>query len=184
MKNSILVEELLMALRDVVEYKTLAKGETLLAIGDVCDYVGRVEEGIMRMFYVDEASRDISFSFYLPNDIFTNYEGLLTQQVSNMEIQAMTTVRVALIPKKELFALYESSMYWQRVGRLMSDAIFLHAKERIDFLLFLTPEQRYRYLMREQPQIIQLIPQKDIASFLGILPQSLSRIKKRLALIN
>lgn len=184
MKNNNWIEELIEALSDVVEYRTLAKGETLLGIGDVCNYVGRVDQGIMRMYYSNETGQDISFSFYLPGDVFTQYEGLLTEQVSTMEIQAMSTARVTLLPKKELFELCESSFYWQKIGRLMSDAMFLSAKERIDFLLFLTPEQRYRYLMREQPQIIQLLSQKDIASYLGIQPQSLSSMKKRLALIN
>lgn len=181
MKSSVWVEELVEALHDVVEYKTLGKGETLLAIDDVCDYVGRVEEGVMRMFYLDATGRDISFSFFLEQDIFTNYEGLLTGQASKMEIQALTEVQLILIRKKALFALYESSFYWQKIGRLMSDAIFLHAKERIDFLLFLTPEQRYLHMMQQQPQLAQLVPQKYIASYLGIQPQSLSRIKKRLA---
>ncbi|WP_158963144.1 Crp/Fnr family transcriptional regulator [Myroides fluvii] len=181
MKNTVWVDELVTTLASVVEHRLVKKGEALLRIGEVCDYVGRVEIGAMRMFYIDAAGSDRSFSFFLAQDIFTNYEGLLTAEASKMEIQALVDTQVVLIRKKDLFHLYESSFYWQRMGRLMSDAIFLSAKERIDFLLFHTPEQRYKQLLANQPRILQEVPQKYIASYIGIQPQSLSRIRKRLS---
>ncbi|WP_413512963.1 Crp/Fnr family transcriptional regulator [Myroides odoratus] len=180
MKNKVWVDEIVEALADIVTYKDIKKGETLLKIGEVCDYVGRVEVGSLRMFYLDAEGKDTSFSFFLKKDIFTHYEGLLTGTASLMEIVALVDTRVLLIHKKELFDLYESSFYWQKIGRLMSDAIFLNAKERIDFLLFYTPEQRYIYLQTHQSSILEEVAQKHIASYIGIQPQSLSRIKKRL----
>ena len=180
MKNTVWVDEILEALKDVVLERTFKKGESLLRIGEVCEYVGRVEEGALRMFYLDAEGKDISFSFSLAQDIFTHYEGLLSGQASAMEIEALVDSRVLLIRKKELFELYESSFYWQKIGRLMSDAIFLSAKERIDFLLFYTIEQRYNYLQMNQPEILNVVAQKHIASYIGIQPQSLSRLKKRI----
>lgn len=180
MKNISWVDEIIAALADVVLYKTLNKGESLLRMGEICDYVGRVEEGVLRMFYIDSTGKDSSFSFFISHDIFTHYEGLLTGKASTMEIEALVDTRVLLIRKRDLFNLYESSFYWQKIGRLMSDAIFLEAKERIDFLLFQNPEQRYKQMLIQQPLVVEQVKQKYIASYIGIQPQSLSRIKKRL----
>ncbi|MDR2221437.1 MAG: Crp/Fnr family transcriptional regulator [Flavobacteriaceae bacterium] len=171
---------LLEVLADKVEHRELKKGDVLLDLGEVCDYVGFLKEGSMRMYYINEEGQDISFFFYLSGDVFTNYEGVVSYTPSNMVLECLTPCQVTLIKRDDLLALYNSSMEWQKVGRLMSDAIFLNAKKRIDFLLFLNPEQRYLDLLHHHPQILNSIPQKYIATYIGVKPQSLSRIRKRL----
>ena len=72
--------------------------------------------------------------------------------------------------------------YWQEFGRQMAEHIYLSAKKRVEDLLFLTAENRYLQLLKQHPEIFQHVPQKYIASYLGIQPQSLSRMRKRIAL--
>lgn len=110
----------------------------------------------------------------------TNYESVLTETPSQMIIEATEASEITLLHKNDVFKLYQSSAKWQEAGRLISDQIFLKAKQRIDTLLFLSPEERYIDLLNNQPEILQQIPQKHIATYLGIQPQSLSRIRKRM----
>lgn len=180
MKLNQWVEAILIALKDHVIHKEVPKGTVLLELGAICDYVGLLVNGSMRMYYINSEGQDISFAFYLSGDIFTNYEGVLKGTPSNMIIECLTPCTIKLVKRTDLFALYSSSAHWQEVGRHMADAIFINAKKRIDFLLFLTPEQRYVELLQSQNNVIQHIPQKYIASYIGVKPQSLSRIRKRL----
>ena len=159
---------------------TLAKQEFLLQPGAVCQHLGFVVAGTLRTFYVNSAGRDISFLFHWTGQLFTNYESVLTRQPSTLAIQALEPTTVQLIHRDDLFALYETSMYWQRFGRIMADQIFLTARQRIDDLLVLNPEERYLALLSQHPTVFQKIPQKYIATYLGITPQSLSRIRKRI----
>ncbi|MDR0228507.1 MAG: Crp/Fnr family transcriptional regulator [Flavobacteriaceae bacterium] len=171
---------MLETLADKVEHRDLKKGELLLELGEVCDYVGFLKEGSMRMYYINEEGQDISFFFYLAGDVFTNYEGVISHTPSNMILECLSPCQVSLIRRDDLLALYDSSMQWQKIGKQMADSIFLNAKKRIDFLLFLTPEQRYLELVQHQPELLNAIPQKYIASYIGVKPQSLSRIRKRI----
>ncbi|MCC9044213.1 Crp/Fnr family transcriptional regulator [Myroides sp. M-43] len=181
MQSNEFVSRLLQDLEPKVLYRVMKKGEEILSLGEVCDYVGLVRTGSLRMYYIDAEGRDVSFSFYLSDDVFTNYEGLLTNTPSQLIIVAVEETEVELIRKVDLFEYYERSLEGQRLGRLMADQIFLEAKKRIDFLLFLTPEQRYLQLVNTSPKVFDYIPQKHIASYIGVKPQSLSRIRKRLS---
>lgn len=180
MKSNSYVQQLLEDLKERVVAKSLTKGEEILSIGQTCDYVGIVRSGSLRMYYIDSEGNDVSFGFYLAGDIFTNYEGVLTDVPSQMIITAMDDATVELIRKEDLLSYYDSSLEHQKLGRSMAELIFLQAKKRIDFLLFLTPEQRYLQLAETSPEVFDCIPQKHIASYIGVKPQSLSRIRKRL----
>jgi len=180
MKSNNYVQQLLEDLKERVVVKSLTKGEEILSIGQVCDYVGIVRNGSLRMYYIDSEGNDVSFGFYLAGDIFTNYEGVLTDVPSQMIIVAMDDATVELIRKEDLLSYYDSSLEHQKLGRRMAELIFIQAKKRIDFLLFLTPEQRYLQLIETSPEVFDCIPQKYIASYIGVKPQSLSRIRKRL----
>lgn len=180
MKSNKWVDSILKEVGENVVEREVRRGEKLLDVGEVCDYVGLLEQGSMRMFYINEQGQDISFSFYLAGDVFTNYEGVVNGSPSNMIIECLSACKVKLIHRAHLFALYNSSIYWQEVGRHMADAIFVEAKRRIDFLLFHTPEKRYVELIAHQPNVLKSIPQKYIASYIGVKPQSLSRIRKRI----
>ncbi|MFD0699769.1 Crp/Fnr family transcriptional regulator [Myroides pelagicus] len=180
MESNIYVEQLLRDLSDKVVQRLVAKGEEILSLGEICDFVGIVRRGSLRMYYIDGEGNDVSFAFYLEGNIFTHYEGVLTNMPSQMIIVAMEDTEVELLPRPDLFSFYEESIENQALGRSMADLIFLEAKRRIDFLLFLSPEQRYLQLLSDTPQIFDLVAHKYIASYIGVKPQSLSRIRARL----
>ncbi len=175
-----IIRDMLLILEPHVKRVSLKRGEKLLDIGQICEYMGVVTKGNLRMYYIDKKGNDISFLFFLTTHLVTNYESVLTETPSQMIIEATEASEITLLHKNDVFKLYQSSAKWQEAGRLISDQIFLKAKQRIDTLLFLSPEERYIDLLNNQPEILQQIPQKHIATYLGIQPQSLSRIRKRM----
>lgn len=96
-----------------------------------------------------------------------------------MNIKALKDSEIMLLHKDDLQKLYQKEAYWQEFGRKMTEVIYLSAQKRIEELLYYVPERRYYNLLSETPQVFQLIPLKHIASYLGIKPQSLSRIRNR-----
>ena len=134
----------------------------------------------MRSYYINENGDDISFIFHFDNQFFADYESILCNSVSYLNIQAMEDSELLLLDKNDLQNLYEKEMYWQKFGRLMTEKIYLDTKKRLENLLYYSPEKRYTNLLEENPLVFEKIPQKYIAGYLGITPQSLSRIRKRI----
>ncbi|WP_166778538.1 Crp/Fnr family transcriptional regulator [Flavobacterium psychrophilum] len=164
-----------------LEEKTIKKNDFFLIKNEICNYLGVVESGSLRTYYIDNLGNEVSFLFFLDNDCFTDYESIITDSPSNFYIQALEDSKIHLIHKKDLFMLYKSEIFWENFGRRMVERIFLTTKKRMEELLFLTPVNRYLQLLKVNPLILQKVPQKFIASYLGIKPQSLSRIRKRIS---
>jgi hypothetical protein len=87
---------------------------------------------------------------------------------------------VLYIHKSNLDKLIEKDPFWLGFAKYISDRAFLSAKQRLDELFFFNPEERYLNLIKKSPEVVQKIPQKYIASYLGITTPSLSRIKRRI----
>lgn len=159
---------------------TLEKSDFFLQQEEKCQYIGFVKDGTMRSFYNNENGNDISFIFHFKNQFFTDYESILCDKKSNLNIQAIHKSELLLLHKDDLQKLYNKEAYWQEFGRKMTEKLYLDSKKRIEDLLYYTPEKRYTNLLKENPLVFQEIHQKHIASYLGITPQSLSRIRKRI----
>ncbi len=86
-----------------------------------------------------------------------------------------------LLNHKGLNSLYNDSFYWNKFGRIISEQIFINSKRRTEQLLFLSPKERYLLLLKEYPDFFQKYSLKHIASYLGITPQSLSRIRNQIS---
>ncbi|BAP32154.1 Crp/Fnr family transcriptional regulator [Chryseobacterium sp. StRB126] len=168
------------------EFYSLLKDTQLLKLdfflkqGDKCRYLGFIKKGTIRCFYINDQGREINFGFYFENEFFTDYESILCDTVSNMNIQALENCEILLLSKEHLQMLYQKEAYWQKFGRVMSEKIYLDAKKRIDDLICFSPENRYLNLLKKQPLLFQKIAQKHIASYLGVTEQSLSRIRSRI----
>ena len=97
-----------------------------------------------------------------------------------MNLQAMEYTTVFLIRKENLFKLYSECNKYETFGRLMAEGVAQRATEIAMSLSSEKPEQRFRNLIKSQPNLFQRVPQKYIANFLGISPESLSRIRNRI----
>lgn len=165
----------------LLKHTQLVKSDFFVKQGEKCKYLGFIKRGTIRSFYINDQGKEINFGFYFKNEFFTDYESILCDSISNMNIQAIENCEILLLHKDDLQKLYDKEAYWQKFGRIMSEKIYLDAKKRIDDLLCNSPENRYLNLLKKEPVLIQKIAQKHIASYLGVTEQSLSRIRSRIS---
>lgn len=160
--------------------KILKKGDYLLKVGEICNHVSFINQGGFRAFIeVNGEERTHGFSF--ENEYVTDYESFLTRQPSVGYIQALEDAEVIELNYNDMQYCYDNITAWQKFGRLIVEYIFIGVSKRSMDLLFKTPEQLYLDLLKDGRKLIDRVPQHQIASYLGIQPESLSRLRKRLA---
>lgn len=155
------------------------KGQHLLEIGHVCDHVCFLGTGLVRAYRIHDGE-DLTEQFFFEGNYATEYESFLTRTPSTVGLQAMEPCTLVRFNYADLQGTYASSPMAERMGRLIAEHIFTGSSRRTRSLLFDTPEQRYLALIKERPKVMARVPQKYIASYLGLKPESLSRIRSRL----
>jgi len=152
----------------------------LLKEGQTEGYLSFIESGMVR-FYIPKDASDLTFSFAFDNSFVSGYDSFLTQQSSTYNIEALTKTTLWRLTYDDLQSIYANTAIGNTIGRQASEDLFLKKSKRELSLLNETAEQRYLSLFREQPRLIKLIPLKYIASYIGITPQALSRIRRRIS---
>ncbi|WP_247232956.1 Crp/Fnr family transcriptional regulator [Telluribacter sp. SYSU D00476] len=154
----------------------LKKKEYLIRAGTTCSFIGWVEEGTLRSFIQKEGD-EMNLDFYLEGSFVSAYTSFLTQTPTHGSIQALSDTTVYLISYADYHRLLKSSDSWHRLGKSISDQLFIRKCRREASLLMDSAPERYQSLLQTYPNIEQLVAQYHIASYLGIKPESLSRIK-------
>ncbi|MBL7706561.1 MAG: Crp/Fnr family transcriptional regulator [Taibaiella sp.] len=158
----------------------LSKNELLLVAGQTENYLSFIEHGITR-YYIEKEEQERTFAFSFKHSFVSAYNSFLTRTPSGYNIQALTKTKLWRIRHSDLQTVYRETSVGNTIGRHAGEALFLKKSERELALLNETAEQRYLNLFTEQPQLIKEIPLKYIASYIGITPQALSRIRKRIS---
>lgn len=162
-----------------ITYQALRKNEMLLRAGQVCQNAFFINEGCLRYFYTVDGEEKTG-QFFFENDWYTDFDSFISGNPSEENIQALEPCKLLILSRRDLIALFDSVPTLERFGRLVAEQAFLGIKSRNASFLNQSPEQRYLRLLKNRPKIVSRIPQHYIASFLGIKPESLSRIRKRL----
>jgi CRP-like cAMP-binding protein len=168
-----------MALLQSLDYKQFKKNEIILQQGSICNSVMFINKGCIRYFYLKDGE-EITGQFFSENNWFTDYDSYLTNKPSEIIIQALEDCTIVFIQKTKLEQLYEKHVVFERLGRLLAENAFIGLRSRYKSSMLLSPEDRYKAFLKNRPEIAQRVAQHYIASFLGIKPQSLSRIRKRI----
>lgn len=164
---------------DILEVKTLNKKDYLLKQGDVCNKITYINSGCLRAFYnVDGIENTIQFFF--DDSWYTDYASFLTGNPSVENMQALEPTEVVQFKKTDLYKYYDLYPVFERVGREMAENAFLSISKLNQMLTNEEPEERYLNLLKQRPEVVEKIPQHYIASYLGVKPESLSRIRKRI----
>jgi CRP-like cAMP-binding protein len=161
------------------EIKKLSKGDYFVKQGQICNYTGFLNKGILRVYYIENGREFTSyFNFGTRNQFVSSFTSFLTRQPSKESIHVLEDAEIAIISYEKLQLLYSESFEIQKLGRLMAEYNYILAMERIYSLQYQSAAERYNNLLKIYPQLINHIPHHYIASYLGITPESLSRIRK------
>ena len=165
-----------------LKVRTFKKKTTILGVGETENYISFIEEGIARFLIPKEdEEKDLTFGFCFKNEFVSAYDSFLTRKPSLYQLQALSDITMWSISHEDLQEVYEKSFAGNVIGRLSSERLFLIKSKREQSLLNESAEERYLNLFTERPNLIKEIPLKYVASYIGVTPQALSRIRKRIS---
>jgi CRP/FNR family transcriptional regulator, anaerobic regulatory protein len=167
------------AFSEILEIKQFKKKEFLLQQGQICNKISFINSGCMRLFYEIEGVEN-TVQFFFADKWYTDYESFLTGKPTIENLQALENCEVIQFKKSDLYQLYKTHPVFERVGRILAENAFLSLSQLNKMLTNEEPQQRYLNLLSQRPEVVKNIPQHYIASYLGIKPESLSRIRKRI----
>jgi len=155
--------------------------ELILCPPNTCDFIAFIKSGSMRSYHTNNNLVEINLLLKSKNEFITEYESFISQEPSTLSIRSIEKGEAIFLSKTGLNSLYNTSFYWNKFGRIISEQIFLNSKRRTAQMLFLSPKERYLLLFKNHPDYFQKYSLKHLASYLGITPQSLSRIRNQLS---
>lgn len=168
-------------IQDLFKLKEYKKGDFFLKEGEVCKYVGFIKNGIVR-YYINDDGEEKTYGFSKENEFTCNYESFVPQTPSNQIIQALEDTNIWTISYENLEKFYKEVKQGERFGRIVIEQVFIQTlKDRNSFYTD-SPKSRYEKFLKEHLDLQQRLSQYYIASYVGVKPQSLSRIRKRISL--
>ena len=164
-----------------LQKRTVKKEELILTQGTICKNIFFLLNGFVRMYYLDHAGNEINYRFTDSGNFFVDFQSFLTQQPSRYYWEAMEETELLQIPYSSVQQIYSASPVWNNFGRLIAEHVYTQLNERVEMLLFMTPEERYILILKSNPDLIQKVSLFHLSSYIGVKPESLSRIRKRLS---
>lgn len=161
--------------------KKLRKRQYLLQQGDISKYTAFVEKGLLRGYIIDDKGSELIMQFapegWWIGDIYSN----LTGEPAEYSIDAIEDSELLLLTNQAHEELLKQAPVFERFFRLLLQNSFIALQRRLRGNIIQTAEEKYKNFIRLYPSIAQRVPQHNIASYLGITPESLSRIRKQIA---
>ncbi|MFZ4740725.1 MAG: Crp/Fnr family transcriptional regulator [Bacteroidales bacterium] len=180
--NSIvsLTDEELSLFCDAFKTISLNKNEFFLKEGQVCNFIGFVDYGVLIYFKIMDNGNEITTDFAFEGDWVTNNQSRLNNTPSIINIKALENTELFVITQQDLSDLYFKIPKIERLGRILMEYAYLRIVEQNIEFQMLTAKERYENLLKKHPEIFQKVQLYHIANYLGIAPKSLSRIRKEL----
>ncbi|TPE42688.1 Crp/Fnr family transcriptional regulator [Pontibacter mangrovi] len=161
--------------------ETFRKGQFLLRKDEHCNRIFFVESGLLRLFSIDEKGKEHILSFAPENWFVTDRESAYFNQPSAYYIQALEDSEVVLMDEDFMHLLSRKFPAFTEFNNHLLHNHIRHLQNRINLLLSTSAEDRYLQFVKMYPDILLRVPQTMVASYLGITPESLSRVRKELA---
>lgn len=166
-------------IREAVTEASLPKGAFLVREFEVCDSVAFLRSGRMRVYHHGEDGSEITCHFVEPGQFCAAFNSFLHQTPSKDCIQAIEPVSLYLLSRDQLFRLSQEIPQLQEFHRIQVEQLYLMMEKRVALLQTASAQQRYEVALRENPGLFTSIPLQYVASYLGMTPQHLSRLRKK-----
>ena len=160
--------------------KKLRKKQFLLHEGEVCKHIGFVNSGCLRQYTIDSKGAEHIIQFAIADWWVSDLNSFLSGKPATENIDALDDSEVLLLEKSARDELLNACPKMEKFFRILIEANHVATHQRIADSLSTTAEERYLNFIKTYPKIFEQVPQNQIASYLGITPQSLSRIRKEL----
>ncbi len=144
---------------------------------EVCRHLGFIVKGYVRLYFLKDGE-EITKDFNFENSFCGSYASLSLQVPSRFNIVAMEELHVLFISRDDLFRMYLKHPAIERLGRMSIETMFIKKELRESSFLLDTAEQRYKDMLQQYPGIELRVPLKYLASYLGITPETLSRLRR------
>jgi CRP-like cAMP-binding protein len=158
----------------------LAKGAFYLRAGEINKHVGFLDKGLVR-YFVYKNEEESTFEFTKEGEFIADYQSFNNLSASLQNIQAIEDCELLIINYPDVQTIFNTTKNGNLIGRHIIEHRFDVMVSRLLALYMQTPEERYKSFVDHYADLTQRIPQYLIASFVGVQPQSLSRIRKRFA---
>jgi CRP-like cAMP-binding protein len=166
-------------MKPFIKPRTVAKNEFLLRAGAVCKKATFVSKGACYMYREVDKNEEV-IEFYFEGMLNSDYVSFIRQEPSNQCIRALEDMEVEDLDYDDLQYLYANVLPINRAGRRITEGLYCGITKRMLSYQNDTPEIRYQKLIAQRPEIFQRVPQYLVASFLGVTPVGLSKIRKRI----
>lgn len=160
--------------------KSLSKGELWIEEGQYCNQIAFIKKGICRIFYNDQDGNEVSFFFMPENNFISSYTSFLTLTPTKENIEAVGDVEMLVVNREDLEKLSKEIPKVQIWRRIIAENLFILLERRISMLQSKTAQERYENMIKENGDILLKVPLQYMASFLGVTPQHLSRLRKNI----
>ncbi len=165
-------------IRELFVETSLKKNEYFIKDNEIAKKIGFLKNGVIRAFYRNNFGIEYNKHFFTSGNLVAGYSSLINKEPNKINQQALTDCQLFIADYKDIVNLYEKHHDFERFGRKMAELFFVNKEKREVDIVMLNADERYLIFQNEFPELEQLIPQYHIASYLGITPTQLSRIRR------
>jgi CRP-like cAMP-binding protein len=166
--------------KEAFSAKKLKKKQYLLHEGAICRYMAFIAKGAMRQYTIDDKGIEHIARFGIEEWWMSDRESLLSLTPSRYNIEALEDCHLLVATNEKLILLREQSPLFVKLGQTLDEKSYIASQKRIDVTISYTAEEKVIYLMENHPQFLHRFPQSMLASYLGLTPETLSRVRKQL----
>ena len=156
-----------------------SKGEVLLKSGEVCNTIGFVKKGTLKCVAIGK-EKELIDNFVFENQFVSSYISYLTKKKSTKDIVCIENCTIHIIHRKKLEELSNKHLFISQIAKKVTEYLYILTEQKLDDLRLLNAEERYLKLLDSNKRVINRIPQYEIASYLSVSPETVSRIRKKL----
>lgn len=166
-------------LSSIFTEKEIVKGDFFITEGQVATQIAFLQDGIIRAFYSNREGHEYNKHFFVSPCFIGGYASLITGTPNQINQQALSNCTVFIANYSDFKALFDKHPDIERAARKLAELFFVHKEQKEIEIVLLDADKRYLLFQKEYPQLEQQVPQYHIASYLGITPTQLSRIRRK-----